>query len=374
MKYQFEEVKVNKSKKQVVVYVIILLLALLAIIGIGIYVINENKTSEAMQYNLSKLENNSNVKQENTNKTNLENEKDDVMVIITDEKKEENTSVNSEIKENQQEEQNQNTEINNEIQNQEQKNQDNQQNNQIQESVQNEVKEEVNQQQNQTQQIHLTDKAKFVKNVSNIYNGEEGKRVFLTFDDGPSKAVTPYILDKLKEHNIKATFFVLGSRVKSNPELVKRAYEEGHYIANHSYSHKYSSIYKSYNTLIEEYNKTEKEIQKALGNSNYSSNLFRFPGGSSGGEYGTIKKKIKKELKKDNIAYLDWNALTNDAAGANTKEKIMKNLKETVGNKDNVVVLMHDAPDKILTYETLEEVITYLKDKGYAFKNMYDLK
>lgn len=378
MGYQFEEVKVNKSKKQVVVYIIILLLVLLVITGIGIYVINENKTSEAMQYNLSKLENNSNVKQENTNKNNPENEKDDVMVIITGENKEENqledTSVNNEISENKQEEQKQNTEINNEIQNQEQENQENQQNNQIQESVQNEIKEETNQQGNQVQQTQLTDKEKFVENVSEIYNGEEGKRVFLTFDDGPSKAVTPYILDKLKEHNIKATFFVLGSRVKVNPELVKRAYDEGHYIANHSYSHKYSKIYKSYNTLIEEYNKTEKEIQKALGNSNYSSNLFRFPGGSSGGEYNEIKKKIKKELKNNDIAYLDWNALTNDAAGANTKEKIMKNLKETVGKKNNVVVLMHDAPDKILTYETLEEVIIYLKEKGYVFKTMYDLK
>ena len=378
MIYQYEEAKVNKSRKKVVVYMFILLLILLALIGIGIYVINENKTSEAMQYDLSKLENNSNVKQEDTSKTNTENKKDDVMVIITGENKIENkfenTSVNSEVSENKLEEQNQNTEIKNGLQNQEEENQDNQQNNQIQELVQNEIKEETNQQGNQVQQTQITDKAKFVKNVSNIYNGEEGKRVFLTFDDGPSKAVTPYILDKLKEHNIKATFFVLGNRVKVNPQLVKRAYDEGHYIANHSYSHKYSSIYKSYNTLIEEYNKTEKEIQKALGNSEYSSNLFRFPGGSSGGEYGTIKKKIKKELKKDNIAYLDWNALTNDAAGANTKEKIIKNLKETVGKKDNVVVLMHDAPDKILTYETLEEVITYLKDKGYAFKNMYDLK
>lgn len=224
--------------------------------------------------------------------------------------------------------------------------------------------------------VIITDKKdnnSFIKNVDEIYNGEEGKRVFLTFDDGPSEAVTPYILDKLKANNIKATFFVLGSRVKLNPELVKRAYDEGHYIANHSYTHKYSKIYSSSKAILEEYTKTEKEIQKALGNSNYSSNLFRFPGGSTGGVYEKIKKKAIKELTKKNIAYLDWNALTNDSAGANTKEKIMQNLKETVGNKDNVVVLMHDAPDKILTYETLDEVIKYLKDKGYGFKNMYDL-
>lgn len=220
---------------------------------------------------------------------------------------------------------------------------------------------------------NVTNFSNFIKNVGNIYNGTEGKRVFLTFDDGPSKAVTPHILDTLKEHNIKATFFLLGSRVKLNPDLVKREYEEGHYIANHGYSHQYSKIYASSNDVIKEYNKTEQEIRKALGNTNYSSHLFRFPGGSIGGTYSKIKKEAKQELKKQQIAYLDWNALTNDAAGANTKEKIMSNLKKTVGNYNNVVILMHDAPDKILTYETLDEVINYLENKGYAFKNMYDL-
>lgn len=212
-----------------------------------------------------------------------------------------------------------------------------------------------------------------VKNVSNIYDGTEGKRVFLTFDDGPSNAVTPHILDTLKKYNIKATFFVLGSRVRLAPSLIKREYDEGHYIANHGYSHKYSKIYASSNDVLKEYNKTENEIKKALGNTSYSSHLFRFPGGSVGGQYNKIKKEAKKELKKQQIAYLDWNALTSDAAGANTKEKILKNMKKTVGNHHNVVILMHDAPDKILTYETLEEVIRYLQEKGYAFKSMYDL-
>lgn len=216
-------------------------------------------------------------------------------------------------------------------------------------------------------------KMKFVKNVDNIYDGKEGKRVFLTFDDGPSASVTPYILDILKKYDIKATFFVLGNRVRDNKDLIKREYKEGHYIANHGYSHKYNKIYESSNNVLKEYNKTEKEIQNALEKPKYSSNLFRFPGGSIGGPYDKIKRKTAKILKDNGIAYLDWDALTNDADGADTKEKIMKNLKETVGDKNNVVLLMHDAPDKILTYETLENVIKYLQEKGYTFKNMYDL-
>ena len=217
------------------------------------------------------------------------------------------------------------------------------------------------------------DTKKFINEIDNIYNGEEGKRVFLTFDDGPSGEVTPHILDILKEYNIKATFFVLGNRVNANPDIVKRAYREGHYIANHGYSHKYSNIYKNVDSIIEEYNKTEDAIRKALNNPSYSSHLFRFPGGSHGGPYESIKKEARKKLKEDGIAYIDWSALTYDAIGVNNTEEILKNLKETLNGWNNVVLLMHDAADKKITYESLDEVIEYLKEQRYAFKNIYDI-
>lgn len=210
------------------------------------------------------------------------------------------------------------------------------------------------------------------KKMKNIYSSSE-KIAYLTFDDGPSQTVTPQILDVLKQENIKATFFVLGMRVKANPELVKREYEEGHYIANHGYYHDYASIYKSVNNVIKEYNKNEKEIQKAIGVEEYQSHLFRFPGGSIGGKYADLKSKAKKELNKQNISYIDWNALTNDAAGANTKKKILSNLKSTVKGKNSVVILMHDASNKILTYETLPDVIQYLREQGYSFDNFYSI-
>lgn len=210
------------------------------------------------------------------------------------------------------------------------------------------------------------------KKMKNIYSSSK-KIAYLTFDDGPSQTVTPQILDVLKQENIKATFFVLGMRVKANPDLVKREYEEGHYIANHGYYHDYASIYKSVNNVIKEYNKNEKEIQKAIGVEEYQSHLFRFPGGSTGGKYADLKSKAKKELNKQNISYIDWNALTNDAAGANTKKKILSNLKSTVKGKNSVVILMHDASNKILTYETLPDVIQYLREQGYSFDNFYSI-
>lgn len=208
------------------------------------------------------------------------------------------------------------------------------------------------------------------KEMKNIYN-KNSKVAFLTFDDGPSQAVTPLILDLLKEENIKATFFVLGSNVKKNPDIVKRAYLEGHYIANHGYSHNYSNLYKNAKNVLNEYYKAEKEIRKAIGNNEYSSHLFRFPGGYYGGKYAKIKKEAGKILNENDISYIDWNVLTGDAEGANTKEKILRNIKKYTKNKGNIVVLMHDASAKILTYETLKDVIDYLRGEGYTFENFY---
>jgi len=209
--------------------------------------------------------------------------------------------------------------------------------------------------------------------IKNIYQAKEQKEVYLTFDDGPSTTVTPLILDVLKENNIKATFFVLGSRVELNPELVKRAYEEGHYIANHGYSHVYKNIYASKEEVLNEYTKTEQAIKYALEKENYNSHLFRFPGGSTGGKYHDLKADTKIMLEENNVAYLDWNCLSNDSAGATTKEDILASIIETSNNKNSVVVLMHDAGDKILTYETLQDVINYFNEQGYIFKDMYDI-
>ena len=208
--------------------------------------------------------------------------------------------------------------------------------------------------------------------IENIYTSEE-KRVFLTFDDGPTQAVTPYILDLLKQENIKATFFVLGNRAKANPELIRREFEEGHYIANHGYTHKYSQIYQNAQTVLDEYNYTENCIQEALNNPNYHSKVFRFPGGSQGGYYKTIKVQAKTYLRQNGIVSLDWNALSKDAEGAKTKEELLQNVITTIGDKQSVVILMHDSADKILTYETLPDIIKYLKDNGYQFKTLYDI-
>ena len=215
-------------------------------------------------------------------------------------------------------------------------------------------------------------KNEIVNRVANIYNSNY-KRVFLTFDDGPSKSVTIPILDILKENNVKATFFVLGSNAERYPEIVKRAYREGHYIANHSFTHVYANIYASPQNVLDEYNRTEIAIKNAIGNQNYNSRLFRFPGGTSGGKYANTKKDAVNLLNQNNVAHLDWNALTADAAGLENVDEMLKYVEKTIGNKNSVVILMHDTGIKKGTSELLPRLIQMLKEKGYVFENIYDL-
>ena len=113
-----------------------------------------------------------------------------------------------------------------------------------------------------------------IENVNHIYSSDT-KRAFLTFDDGPSSNTQP-ILDILKEKGIKATFFVLGSNVEKAPETVKRIYEEGHFIANHGYSHVYTSIYQSPQTVLDEYNRCNQLVRDAIGEQEYNSQTKYF--------------------------------------------------------------------------------------------------
>lgn len=191
----------------------------------------------------------------------------------------------------------------------------------------------VEEEQKNTKIPVYTEEAK--ERMKHIYEWAEGeeKIAYLTFDDGPSENITPQILETLKNEEVKATFFVLGSRVELRPDLVKREYEEGHYIANHGYSHVYTSVYSSAQAVLDEYNNAENKIKEAIGKEEYSSHLFRFPGGSEGGKYGKVKNSAKSLLEENNISFINWNALTNDAVGKPTHESIVQDLKITSNRK-----------------------------------------
>lgn len=216
----------------------------------------------------------------------------------------------------------------------------------------------------------LTEEGK--NNVDNIYKSDT-KRAFLTFDDGPSE-VTNQILDTLKQEKVKATFFVLGSNVKTLPNVVKRIYDEGHYIANHGYSHVYSKIYASPQTVLDEFNQCNDAVKEAIQVPEYNSHLFRFPGGLAGGKYATIKNEANELLKQNEVMHVDWNSLTGDAETNNLSiEFELQRLRETSEGKNSLIILMHDAQAKKTTADALPNIIAYLKEQGYKFESFYNI-
>ena len=206
--------------------------------------------------------------------------------------------------------------------------------------------------------------------ITNLPKGKE-KVAYLTFDDGPSPNVTPKILDILKEENVKASFFVIGKYVDSYPEITKRAYEEGHFIANHGYDHDNKVLYRSDSSFMDEVRKTDLAISNAIGVENYSSHIFRFPTGYMSSHHKVQKKNCLKLLGQMDYTYIDWNCLNHDSVKKYSKEQLLSNLKKTMKGKDTLVILMHDTKFVSDSSIALKESIEYIRSQGYTFDNFY---
>lgn len=207
--------------------------------------------------------------------------------------------------------------------------------------------------------------------LNDITKSDE-KKAYLTFDDGPTTKATGKILDILKDEDVKATFFVVGKHVKENPELVKREYDEGHYIANHGYNHNNKLLYKDMESFKNEIVSTDSEISKAIGVENYRSHIFRFPNGYMSRIYTSQKKDTLNVLQSLDYVYVDWNCLNRDSERKYSNSQLLNNLKKTAKNKGTLIILMHDTADVNKTYDVMKDSISYLKSQGYEFRNFYD--
>ncbi|MGD9567748.1 MAG: polysaccharide deacetylase family protein [Sedimentibacter sp.] len=200
-------------------------------------------------------------------------------------------------------------------------------------------------------------------NVEDIKSYDKSKIAFLTFDDGPSKSVTPEILDVLDNYGIKATFFVLGNMCEKNGIVLKALIEKGHSIGIHSYSHRLQEMLISKESFLNEIVMTEKALKEHLGE-DFKTRLFRFPGGS----FEDYKMQYMDVLNEHGYISIDWNALTGDTEYLNpTPDILLNRLKETTINKDKIIVLMHDSDTRHVTAEVLPDVIEYLISEGYEF-------
>ena len=166
------------------------------------------------------------------------------------------------------------------------------------------------------------------------------KIMYLTFDDGPSAESTEQILDILKEHNIKATFFVIGENVRKHPETARRIVEEGHTIGIHCDVHDYELLYESADSYVADF---EKAYDTVLSVTGVRAKIFRFPGGSINAYNKGVYKDIIAAMEARGFVYFDWNASVEDAVGgAPTPEELVQNAQDTSLGRKRVILLAHD--------------------------------
>ena len=172
--------------------------------------------------------------------------------------------------------------------------------------------------------------------------------VAITFDDGPCSRTTNRLLDGLKERNVKATFFLVGENAESNEKVVKRMYEEGHLIGNHTYSHiKLDEC--NISSAVGEINKTNEIIKSITGE---DVKYIRPP-------YGAYSDKL---LSHVNMTPVLWSIDPDDWATTDTAY-VVKSVVYKVKNGD--IILLHDIYDS--SVEAALEIIDRLSSKGFVF-------
>ncbi|NBG64835.1 polysaccharide deacetylase family protein [Acidiluteibacter ferrifornacis] len=191
---------------------------------------------------------------------------------------------------------------------------------------------------------------KVLKKIYPLLNWDEtpdGNEVFLTFDDGPIPEVTPWVLEKLKEYDVKATFFCIGDNVLKHPKIYQRILDEGHAVGNHTHKH-----LKGWNTDDGTYLKDIENAGEFI-----SSNLFRPP-------YGRIKKSQIKLIQSLNYHIIMWSILSGDYNKNRSPEACFNNVKRNL--KPGSVVVFHDSikADNNMRY-ALEKTLIFMRENNF---------
>ena len=190
-----------------------------------------------------------------------------------------------------------------------------------------------------------------------------GKKIYLTFDDGPSSN-TDQILDILKDYDVKATFFVVGKTDERSVKAYQRIVEEGHTLAMHSYSHRYDEIYESKEAFARDLNSLQEYLYETTG---VWPRIYRFPGGSSNTVSKVDMQELIEYLTDIGITYFDWNVASGDAVSRTLPaETIVNNCLSGIEKQKESVILMHDASNKGTTIEALPQIIVAIQEQGDA--------
>ncbi|MEM0231112.1 MAG: polysaccharide deacetylase family protein [Candidatus Woesearchaeota archaeon] len=191
------------------------------------------------------------------------------------------------------------------------------------------------------------------------FNPHAKNNIALTFDDGPTPSFTPEILDILKEHEAKATFFLTGKNVQRYPDICRRIVREGHELGNHTYSHfALTSVIPL--TIRREIELCELAILKATGR---RTKYFRPP-------YGLYNRFVKKAVLESNYKMVMWSLRTYDSSYGLMRKKMIEGLVLRK-IKPGDIILMHDSKsyiknimDNKATLKALPEILEYIQMMG----------
>lgn len=203
----------------------------------------------------------------------------------------------------------------------------------------------------------------FVKKIFKNYVWDipnEENKIYLTFDDGPTPIITEWVLEELKKHQAKATFFCIGKNIKKNPALFLKIISEGHSIGNHTNNH-LNGWTTTTNDYLQNIELCTTEIKKFESISiSKASKLFRPP-------YGKIKKSQSKRLQKSGYKIVMWDILTADFDTTITPEKCLENSLKNVTTGS--IIVFHDSEKayKNLAH-ALPKSLQILKEKGFKFE------
>lgn len=224
-------------------------------------------------------------------------------------------------------------------------------------------------------QSNLNRKRKFpdlsIKNKNNFVAAMKNQSVALTFDDGPTREYTPRILEILNKNNVKATFFVVGKRVRENCDILRAIYQSGHEIGNHTDTHPYLTKINQ-NQQIKEIKNLQTSVDQCLG-FQYQINWFRAPYGDQNSELVETVHKLGFNSAQWIVDTHDWKKTTSSLDMQNT----------VMEYKNPGVILMHDGsmtnpnfqhpnenPSRQNTVDALQPMINSLKNRGFNFVNL----
>ncbi len=191
--------------------------------------------------------------------------------------------------------------------------------------------------------------------VTNRSRVEDGC-IALTFDDGPDPVDTPKLLDLLREKGVKATFFVVGKRADQYPEIVRRAWEEGHLIANHTWSHYSLFCFLTPARLGREIERCTETIRLVCG---YRTRYFRSP-------VGQRHPVLQRYLENAGLEYVSWTIRSRDTLTWNSDVLVRRILRQAASGD---IILLHDHLPRgsHVMLEALPRIIDELKARGFKF-------